>query len=75
MDRHLFKNIRKLNRLSQYEMAAKIEVSRSLVAKIETGNRGLTLDIIKKVKQEFGVKHIEQVRDVMGPLKGLQPHL
>ncbi|SEQ24221.1 DNA-binding transcriptional regulator, XRE-family HTH domain [Virgibacillus subterraneus] len=70
MDRHLFKNIRKLNRLSQYEMAAKIEVSRSLVAKIETGNRGLTLDIIKKVKQEFGVKHIEQIQDVMGPLRG-----
>ncbi|MBP1948478.1 helix-turn-helix domain-containing protein [Virgibacillus litoralis] len=66
MDRHLFKNIRELNGLSQYEMAAKIEVSRSLVAKVETGDRGLTLDIVKKVKQEFGVKHIEQVRDVMG---------
>ncbi|WP_161493908.1 helix-turn-helix domain-containing protein [Virgibacillus necropolis] len=61
MDVKLFVTIRKLSGSNQYQYAGKLGISRSLVAKIETGERAITTDISAKVREEFGADYIEQV--------------
>lgn len=65
MNRYLFANIRKLSGMNQYEFAAILGISRSLVAKIEIGNREITPDIRYKVTQEFGEDVVVEVARIM----------
>lgn len=65
MERQLFVNIRRLSGLNQYEMADKLGVSRSLVAKMEIGNRSVDPKIVTKVNQIYGAEYVTQVEDVM----------
>lgn len=45
----LFTTIRKLNGLTQQDMADRLGVSRSLIMKIENGDRALTADVRNKL--------------------------
>jgi len=65
LDKKLFAMIRKLNGLSQAQMAARLQVSPSLVAKIETGERRCLPKLAEKVTQEFGAEHIRQVAELI----------
>ncbi|KMJ59392.1 hypothetical protein AB685_00425 [Bacillus sp. LL01] len=53
MKPELFAVIRKLNGLSQQAMADRLDVSRSLIAKIELGERGVSADLYGKITQQF----------------------
>ncbi|MCQ6274732.1 helix-turn-helix transcriptional regulator [Bacillus sp. V3B] len=64
MNARLFTTIRKVNGLSQHEMAERLQVSPSLVAKIETGERRCLSKLAEKVVEEFGAEHISKVAEL-----------
>lgn len=64
MDCKLFIAIRKLNGLNQYGMADKLGISRSLVAKIEIGERRIEAGLAAKVKEAFGEDYVEKVKEL-----------
>lgn len=55
MKPELFNVIRRLNGLTQRAMADRLSVSRSLVTKIESGDRVITDDVRRKLTGEFGL--------------------
>lgn len=64
LDKKLFAMIRKLNGLSQAQMAARLQVSTSLITKIETGERKCLPKLSEKVTQEFGAEHVRKVAEL-----------
>lgn len=55
MDRKLISLIRKIEGLNQQELAKKLNVSQSLIAKIEKGDRSITPKIQKKLIDELHI--------------------
>lgn len=53
MDAELFARIRKLKGLNQGELAKRIRVSRSLIAKIEKGKRSITPEVSRRLIAEL----------------------
>lgn len=53
--------LRKINFLTQAEVAVEIEVTQSHYNKIERGERGLSLNMARKLKPLFKVEHIEDL--------------
>lgn len=55
--------LRKINFLTQGEVAELLGVTQSYYHKIERGKRDLTLQLAKKLKRIFNVKHIDDLLD------------
>lgn len=70
MDGKLVKMIRRLNSITQHGLADKLKCSRALIAKIETEQTPVSLDIERKIKEVFGTGHIDKVRETMRAFEG-----
>ncbi len=53
--RLILKELRKKHNLTQAELAKMLEVSRSTIAQVESGNNSLSLDLAKKISSTFNV--------------------
>ena len=60
LGRNIFKT-RKQNKLSQNQLAEKLNISREHLAKVETAKRTVSLDLLINIADELGVK----VRDLI----------
>ena len=49
------KNARKLNHLSQNDLADKLNISREHLAKVETAKRGISLDLLFQISDILNV--------------------
>lgn len=56
-----FKSIRQLSGLSQKGLALEVRISRSAVAKIESGERNLTQETENRVREAYGNEFVEDV--------------
>ena len=52
----ILKEIRKKHDLTQVELAIRLGVSRSTVAQVELGNNSLSLELAKKLSNEFNIQ-------------------
>lgn len=52
----ILKSLRKFNRMTQAELAPKLEISRPYLCKIESGKKKPTLELIYKYSEVFGIK-------------------
>jgi DNA-binding XRE family transcriptional regulator len=52
----ILKSLRKFNRMTQAELAPKLEISRPYLCEIEKGNKKPTLELIYKYSEVFGIK-------------------
>ena len=52
----ILKALRKFNRMTQKELAPKLEISRSYLCEIESGKKKPTLELIYKYSEVFGIK-------------------
>ena len=50
------KNARKLNHLSQNDLAEKLNISREHLAKVETAKKGISLDLLFQIADVLNVK-------------------
>ncbi len=50
------KNARKLNHLSQNDLADKLNISREHLAKVETAKKGISLDLLFQIADVLNVK-------------------
>ena len=64
MNPKLFRTLRKINGLTQLELAERLNVSPSLITKIETGARKCAPKLSEKVVEEFGVEQVSQVAEL-----------
>lgn len=55
--------LRKINFLTQTEVANSLDITQSHYNKIERGDRGLTLKMAAKLKTLFNVDHIDDLLD------------
>ena len=53
------KKLRKQNRLSQLQMSDRLSISQSSYSKYETGKADLNLELLRRIKEEFGVDPTE----------------
>ncbi|MFC7321957.1 helix-turn-helix domain-containing protein [Halobacillus campisalis] len=65
MNGELFRTVRKVNGLTQHEMAKRLRVSRSLVSKIEVDSRRVKPYIVTRLYIEFGEGNIAQIKRVI----------
>jgi DNA-binding XRE family transcriptional regulator len=65
MDAKLIQTVRKVNGLNQYEMAARIGVSRSVVSKIEINAYPISEKVKASINREFG-EQIELIKRLHG---------
>ena len=63
------KAYREKHRLTQQAIADRLEVSRSLIGKLETGEKSFTLDMILLVEARLGIDRDE----FLPPKKALEP--
>lgn len=49
------RSLRKENRLSQEELANKLNVNTDHVGRVETGNRGMSIDLLAEISKYFTV--------------------
>jgi DNA-binding XRE family transcriptional regulator len=70
MNAKLLKMLRKLNSLSQHEAANRLQVSRALIAIVETEKAPVSRSLELKIKDTFGHKQIEHVRKTMAIFEG-----
>lgn len=49
------RSLRKENRLSQEELANKLNVNTDHVGRVETGNRGMSIDLLVEISKYFAV--------------------
>lgn len=52
---HRIRSLRKENRLSQEELANKLNVNTDHVGRVETGNRGMSIDLLVEISKYFAV--------------------
>ena len=52
----ILKSLRKFNRMTQKELAPKLEISRPYLCEIESGKKKPTLELIYKYSEVFGIK-------------------
>lgn len=65
MDTKLFATLRKLEGLSQRQYADKLNVSRSLVTKVEAGDRDLSEDLAERVRRAYTTDQIATVKAML----------
>lgn len=65
MNVKVFRAVRVINGLDQYEYAKEIGASRSLVSKIDGGYRNLTPDVSRLVRERFGDEYTEMVETLI----------
>ena len=52
----ILKALRKFNRMTQAQLAPKLEISRPYLCEIESGKKKPTLELIYKYSEVFGIK-------------------
>ena len=52
----ILKSLRNFNRMTQAELAPKLEISRPYLCEIESGKKKPTLELIYKYSEVFGIK-------------------
>lgn len=57
------KELRKLHKLTQTEMADRVNVTRVTIARIETGTRKASPELVNRVMKEFNLS-VEEVWDM-----------
>lgn len=65
MDAKLFATIRKINGLTQQEFADLLDVSQSIVGKVELEERTLSHDLLSRVKRVYSLEHIDAVQSFL----------
>ena len=69
MDVNLFVALRKINALTQSDMAKQLRVSRQLISMIEISERKISPQVEQRVLYEFGRDHVEDVRALTDMIK------
>lgn len=64
MNGKLFATVRKVNGLTQTEMAQRLNVSRSLIQKVEADERRIKPYLEAKIYIEFGTDHVDEVKRI-----------
>lgn len=70
MDAKVFVALRKLNGLSQFEVAEMLGVSRALIAIIETERQPISRNLERRIKQVFGIQQISVVQLTLQAING-----